>query len=823
MLFRFPTIVAALAGLCGCHGGGAAGVDIGADDSRLRIASASTGGGGADALAAALLVATGDAVDNGTHGPPLPDAGFNAELRRHLETHLDVTAFGAGAGPRLDGSARIRALAALADAPPDRNGNGSNLDETLAEDVATMAARAGVATPAAGMFPLLFQWSDNSADLAALPTALTRDAFAQQRTIAAGDGFVRMDHVGDAMLARVRAAAGLLRDSRGSLAGVTAERGQRGLLLLQQAVAVETTLIAGLFHDGRTLVRLPNPIAYRPEDGARWLPTAFAVDFDRALPEAPAGYRTRDQASDLAGTSRVLHAAVELGWFSSTRNPYPALRDVVTGHPFGTVPAPRRGRKIRPGLLHQDGVTWEDQIGPLLSFRCLSCHSGPFAQGDFRVSSYAETLAGGAHRATHPSVVPGDHANSLLWQVLEGVAGVVPQMPLGSKLPPGEISLVADWIDGGALERSGEQPPLDRLGVDLANVLVRNLRALHVDVATGGLHDRFDGDAPSGFAQARSTGDALVALATYVGALPVEDRVSPLGEELLAGVAEFALQHLTAADGRSFAVFEFARGVAEGRADLHGHARLLDGLLLAGRVLGDARLLERGRALGARLLDEFFEPRTALFATELGRRGRRYTPQLLGDLSAALLRYTSEAADRARVVGVYSAFLFTLLPKLVFAEFGRPGGEVIGDGIADTDGNGIPEPAFAGGAHGRVPRFAGDIREGPDPEDESSAAPVLWSSQIQPLLRSKCAECHFDGAMQGGYRLDTPLLLRTPGDSLGALPLVVPGDPERSLLYRKLVDRSPPIGVQMPQARPPLDDRGKALVRDWILQGARGR
>jgi hypothetical protein len=196
---------------------------------------------------------------------------------------------------------------------------------------------------------------------------------------------------------------------------------------------------------------------------------------------------------------------------------------------------------------------------------------------------------------------------------------------------------------------------------------------------------------------------------------------------------------------------------------------------------------------------------------------------MLGDLSAALARYSFQAADRARVDGIHDGFLVTLLPKLVFAEFGRPGGEVLGDGIADTDGNGIPEPAFAGGVHRRVPRFAGEIREGPDPQDEPSAAPVLWSAQIQPLLRSKCAECHFDGARLGGYRLDTPELLRTPGESLGALPLVVPGDPERSLLYRKLVDRTPPIGVQMPQARPPLDDRGKALVRDWILQGARSR
>ena len=52
---------------------------------------------------------------------------------------------------------------------------------------------------------------------------------------------------------------------------------------------------------------------------------------------------------------------------------------------------------------------------------------------------------------------------------------------------------------------------------------------------------------------------------------------------------------------------------------------------------------------------------------------------------------------------------------------------------------------------------------------------------------------------------------------------IVPGKPEESLLYRKLADRNPPIGEQMPLQTPPLDARGKALVHRWILEGARSR
>ena len=52
---------------------------------------------------------------------------------------------------------------------------------------------------------------------------------------------------------------------------------------------------------------------------------------------------------------------------------------------------------------------------------------------------------------------------------------------------------------------------------------------------------------------------------------------------------------------------------------------------------------------------------------------------------------------------------------------------------------------------------------------------------------------------------------------------LVPGDPEGSLLYRKLVDRLPPIGAQMPLERVPLEPFAVELVRRWIAEGARDR
>ena len=97
------------------------------------------------------------------------------------------------------------------------------------------------------------------------------------------------------------------------------------------------------------------------------------------------------------------------------------------------------------------------------------------------------------------------------------------------------------------------------------------------------------------------------------------------------------------------------------------------------------------------------------------------------------------------------------------------------------------------------------------------------TTHVHPLFRQTCAQCHLDGANRGGYRLDTPLLVRKKGTDNPPVPLVVPFDPEASYLYRKLVDRRPAGGDQMPLQTPPLDARGKEIVRRWILEGASSR
>ena len=90
-------------------------------------------------------------------------------------------------------------------------------------------------------------------------------------------------------------------------------------------------------------------------------------------------------------------------------------------------------------------VDYESQIQTIFNSNCTSCHTGNY-NGGLDLTSYDNVMAGGNSGAV---IVPSDHGNSLLWQKVN--SGV---MPPGTNpdLNASEVSLIADWIDEGALE-----------------------------------------------------------------------------------------------------------------------------------------------------------------------------------------------------------------------------------------------------------------------------------------------------------------------------------------------------------------------------------
>lgn len=212
----------------------------------------------------------------------------------------------------------------------------------------------------------------------------------------------------------------------------------------------------------------------------------------------------------------------------------------------------------------------------------------------------------------------------------------------------------------------------------------------------------------------------------------------------------------------------------------------------------------------------WFDPATGTFGGGPGYRGARLSASALADVLAALRQ---GIAIDGRAQPIRDQFLARIRTSLVQSEWAG-NGEVLGDGIADTDGNGIPEPLLAGGRMGRLPLLSPGLMVGTAAQQPPASDEVTWSKHVRPLLLAKCGECHANGSQLGEYALDTVTKASTPGESGGSQPMIVPGNPESSFLYRKLVDRIPVRGQQMPLSGTLLDERSLALVRNWILQGA---
>lgn len=93
------------------------------------------------------------------------------------------------------------------------------------------------------------------------------------------------------------------------------------------------------------------------------------------------------------------------------------------------------------------GVSFTQQIHPLLSSRCLECHGAQVKMGNYSILDRASLIAGGD---TGAAVVPGDSANSRLVRLTAGLEpGLI--MPMsGAPLSDEEIGLLRAWIDQGA-------------------------------------------------------------------------------------------------------------------------------------------------------------------------------------------------------------------------------------------------------------------------------------------------------------------------------------------------------------------------------------
>ena len=98
-----------------------------------------------------------------------------------------------------------------------------------------------------------------------------------------------------------------------------------------------------------------------------------------------------------------------------------------------------------------------------------------------------------------------------------------------------------------------------------------------------------------------------------------------------------------------------------------------------------------------------------------------------------------------------------------------------------------------------------------------TAPPVDFSTEVKPLLNRKCLSCHGGVKKKGDYSL----LFREEAMGTGASgrPAIIPGDPEHSELYLRLIEHDPE--ERMPYKEEPLKEEEIALLKNWISQGAK--
>lgn len=95
---------------------------------------------------------------------------------------------------------------------------------------------------------------------------------------------------------------------------------------------------------------------------------------------------------------------------------------------------------------------------------------------------------------------------------------------------------------------------------------------------------------------------------------------------------------------------------------------------------------------------------------------------------------------------------------------------------------------------------------------------LTYKEHIFPIIEKYCLRCHLEeNDNPSGLAMDSFELLMKGGKNGNT---VVPGKPEESILYRKLLS-DPPFGKQMPRNRKKLSAEEIGLIFEWIRQGAR--
>jgi Planctomycete cytochrome C len=93
----------------------------------------------------------------------------------------------------------------------------------------------------------------------------------------------------------------------------------------------------------------------------------------------------------------------------------------------------------------------------------------------------------------------------------------------------------------------------------------------------------------------------------------------------------------------------------------------------------------------------------------------------------------------------------------------------------------------------------------------------FYARHIYPVLDANCVVCHGDEKSKGGLRLDTYEHLMRGGEDG---PVIVPGQPEKSILFKRITLPTDHEKSMPAEGRPPLKPEEIVWIKAWIQQGA---
>lgn len=105
------------------------------------------------------------------------------------------------------------------------------------------------------------------------------------------------------------------------------------------------------------------------------------------------------------------------------------------------------------------------------------------------------------------------------------------------------------------------------------------------------------------------------------------------------------------------------------------------------------------------------------------------------------------------------------------------------------------------------------------PATAKTVTPVDFSRQIRPILSENCFFCHGpdENKREAGLRLDEETGAKSDNDGVIA---VVPGDPEKSALFQRIISTDPDDVMPPPKQHKTIPVEQVALLKQWIVEGA---